>query len=70
MDTKKELTEELIKNIAKAGSYAEADDLLENIPTLKRYFDSSDCISLLEEISHNNQFTGNRNYNRIKEQLQ
>ena len=67
---KKELTEELIKNIAKAGSYAEADDLLENIPTLKRYFDSSDCISLLEEISHNNQFTGNRNYNRIKEQLQ
>ena len=67
---KKELTEELIKNIAKAGSYAEADDLLENIPTLKRYFDSSDCISLLEEISHNNQFTGNRNYNRIKEKLQ
>ena len=67
---KKELTEELIKNIAKAGSYAEADDLLENIPTLKRYFDSSDCISLLEEISHNNQFTGNRNYNLIKEQLQ
>lgn len=67
---KKELTEELIKNIAKAGSYAEADDLLENIPTLKRYFDSSDCISLLEEISHNNQFTENRNYNRIKEKLQ
>ena len=67
---KKELTEELIKNIAKAGSYAEADDLLKNIPTLKRYFDSSDCISLLEEISHNNQFTGNRNYNRIKEKLQ
>lgn len=64
-----ELTKELIRNIAKAGSYAEADDLLENISTLKKYFNSNDCVSLLREISQNNQFTDNRNYERIKEEL-
>lgn len=29
------MTEELINNIANAGSFTEADDLLENISTLK-----------------------------------
>ena len=67
---KKELTEELINNIANARSYAEADDLLENIPTLKRYFDFNDRTLLLNEISKNDQFTGNYNYNQIKQKLE
>lgn len=67
---KKELTKELIKNIARAGSYAEADDLLENISTLKKYFNAKDCDLLLKEIEQNSQFTDNRNYERIKSELQ
>lgn len=64
------MTEELINNIANARSYAEADDLLENIPTLKRYFDFNDRTLLLNEISKNDQFTGNYNYNQIKQKLE
>ena len=67
---RKELTEELINNIANAGSFTEADDLLENISTLKRYFDVNDCTLLLDKISQNDQFTNNYNYNRIKEKIQ
>ena len=67
---KKELTEELINNIANARSYAEADDLLENIPTLKRYFDFNDRTLLLNEISKNDQFTGHYHYNQIKQKLE
>lgn len=67
---RKELTEELINNIANARSFTEADDLLENIPTLKRYFDVNDCTLLLDKISQNDQFTNNYNYNRIKEKIQ
>ena len=67
---RKELTEELINNIANAGSFTEADDLLENISTLKRYFDFNDCTLLLDKISQNDQFTNNYNYNRIKEKIQ
>lgn len=64
------MTEELINNIANAGSFTEADDLLENISTLKRYFDVNDCTLLLDKISQNDQFTNNYNYNRIKEKIQ
>ena len=64
------MTEELINNIASAGSFTEADDLLENISTLKRYFDFNDCTLLLDKISQNDQFTNNYNYNRIKEKIQ
>lgn len=64
------MTEELINNIANAGSFTEADDLLENISTLKRYFDFNDCTLLLDKISQNDQFTNNYNYNRIKEKIQ
>lgn len=67
---KKDLTEELIDNIANAGCYAEADCLLENIPTLAKYFNSDDVESLLDKISCNNQFTDNFNYSLIREKLE
>ena len=67
---KKDLTVELIDYIANARCYAEADCLLDTIPTLTKYFNSHDVESLLNKISCNNQFTDNFNYALIREKLE
>nr|WP_300791387.1 hypothetical protein [uncultured Acetatifactor sp.] len=66
----KDLTKELINNIAAASSFAEADNLMNNISILKKYFNQNDCRDLLESISKNDQFTNNRNYTQMKNEIQ
>lgn len=65
-----DLTKELINNIAAANSYAEADDLMNNISILKKHFNQNDCADLLQAISKNNQFTDNRNYTQMINEIQ
>lgn len=65
-----DLTKELINNIATATSYAEADGLMNNISILKKHFNQKDCADLLQLISKNSQFTGNRNYTQMINEIQ